>query len=91
LCIVFTSRKAVYLKEVKEISELKSFSIVQEYFGVLIQKIFMGEIVVSIVLLKIFNIIRKLGLKCKRKGRKTLALILKDVEISQDDWVRMAS
>ena len=91
LCIVFTSRKAIYEKEGKEISELKSFGIVQDYFDVLRQKIFKGEILVSSLLLKIFNLIRKLGLKCKRKGRKTLALILKDIEITEDELVKMAS
>ena len=92
LCVLFLhARKAIYKKEGKEISELKSFGIVQDYFDILRQKIFKGEIIVSALLLKIFNLIRKLGLKCKRKGRKTLALILKDIEITEDELVKMAS
>lgn len=91
MCIVFTSRKTIYAKKGKEISELKSFGIVQDYFDILRQKIFKGEIILSNLLLKTFNLIRKLGLKCKRKGRKTLALILKDIEISEDDLVKIAS
>ena len=75
----------------KEISELKSFGIVQDYFDVLRQKIFKGELIVLNLLLKIFNLIRKLGLKCKRKGRKTPALILKDIEITEAELVKMAS
>jgi hypothetical protein len=91
LCIVFTARKAIYKNEGKEISELKSFCVVQDYFDVLRQKIFKGEIILFNLLLKIFTLIRKSGLKCKRKGRKTLAFILKGTEISEDDLVKMVS
>jgi hypothetical protein len=83
--------KSYYEEEGKEISELKPFGIVQDYFDVLRQKIFKGEIIVSNLLLKIYNLIKKLGLKCKRKGRKTLALILKDIEITEEELVKMAS
>ena len=33
-CVVLISRKVIYLEEGKEISEIKSFGVVQEYFEV---------------------------------------------------------
>ncbi|WP_461207908.1 IS4 family transposase, partial [Clostridium sp. DL1XJH146] len=91
LSIVFTSRKLVYLNENKEISEIKSFGIVQEFFRPLRLKLFKSEFVAVNLLIKIYTSIKKLGIKSKKKGRKTSLFILKDVEITEDELLKMAS
>ena len=74
--IVFTSRDIVYEEDSKEISELKSFYQVHEFFTVLKSEIFRGEIAISTLLKKITNAIRRLVIKSKKKGFKTVNEIL---------------
>jgi len=91
LSIVFTSRRVIYLNENKEISEIKSFGIVQEYFYVLSKTIFRGKLALINLLLRILKSIKQSGIKSKRKGSKTSMLILKDLEITVDEMEKMAS
>jgi len=87
--IVFTSRDIVYEEDSKEISELKSFYQVHEFFTVLKSEIFKGEIAISTLLKKIISTIRRLGIKSKKKGWKTVNEILKYLQISNGDLVNM--
>jgi hypothetical protein len=88
---VFTFRRFIYLNENKEISEIKSFGIVQEYFYVLSKTIFRGKLALINLLLRILKSIKQSGIKSKRKGSKTSMLILKDLEITVDEMEKMAS
>jgi len=87
--IVFTSRDIIYEEDCKEISELKSFYQVHEFFTVLKSEIFKGEIAISTLLKKIINIIRRFGIKSKKKGFKTVNEILNYLQISNNDLVNM--
>lgn len=87
--IVFTARDIIYEETSKEISELKSFYQVHEFFTILKTEIFKGEIAVSNLLKKIINTIRKLGIKSKKKGCKIVNEILKYFQISNDYLVNM--
>lgn len=87
--IVFTAKDIIYEETSKEISELKSFYQVHEFFTILKTEIFKGEIAISNLLKKIINTIRKLGIKSKKKGCKIVNEILKYFQISNDDLVNM--
>ncbi len=87
--IVFTSRDIIYEEDSKEISELKSFYQVHEFFTVLKSEIFKGELAISTLLKKIINIIRRFGIKSKKKGFKTVNEILNYLQISNNDLVNM--
>ena len=81
----------IYLDENKEISEIKSFGIVQEYFYVLRNNIFKGKLALINLLSKVLNTIRKLGIKSKRKGSKTSMMILEGLEITVYEMEKIAS
>lgn len=89
--IVFTARKINYLKTGKELSEIKSFGAVKQYFNELYMNIFKGKIVLYQILNRILFSIQRYGIKSKKKGKKTAILILKNIEISEAGLVKMAS
>jgi hypothetical protein len=90
--IVFTSRDIISEENenAKEISEIKSFYQVHEFFVVLKTEIFRGEVAISKSLKRIINTIRRLGIKSRKKGYKTPYQILNYLKISNDDLVNMA-
>ena len=67
----------------------KKFYQVYEFFIVLKTEIFKGEIAISTLLKKIINIIRRLEIKSKKKGCKTVNEILNYLQISNNDLVNM--
>lgn len=87
--IVFTSRDIIHEEDSKEISELKSFYQVHEFFIVLKSEIFKGEIAILTLLKKIINAIRRFGIKSKKKGCKNINEILDYLKISNADLVNM--
>lgn len=66
--IVFTSSDIIHEEDSKDISELKSFYQVHEFFIFLKTEIFKGEIAISKLLKKIINAIRRLGIKSRKKA-----------------------
>ncbi|MFT5875404.1 MAG: hypothetical protein ACI8WT_004397 [Clostridium sp.] len=89
--IVFTARKLNYLKTGKELSEIKSFGTVKQYFNEIYMNIFKGKIVLYQILQRILISIQRYGTKSKKKGKKTPILILKSIKISVVGLVKMAS
>ncbi len=87
--IVFTARDVVYEKDFVEISEIKSFYQVTEFFCVLRREIFKGELAILKLLKTIINIINKLAKKSRKKGRKTVNEILGYLKISDADLENM--
>ena len=75
--IVFTTKDIVYQEKVIELSELKSFYILTEFFDRLRSEIFKGYLAILRLLKVIIATIIKLGKKSRRKGKKTLNEILK--------------
>ena len=87
--IVFTARDIIYEESSKEISEIKSFYQVHEFFTVFKTEIFKGEVAISTLIKKIINAIYRLGIKSKKKGYKTVHKILNYLQISNDDLANM--
>lgn len=65
----------------KEISELKAFNQVREFFTDLRRKIFGGELVVSILLNSIVEALRRFATKSIKKGNKSVSEILEYIAI----------
>ena len=89
--IVFTSRKINYSEKGKELSEIKSFGVVKQYFNELYINIFKGRFVLYQILLRILFSIQRYGLKSKKKGKQTPFFILQNIKISKADLVNMVS
>jgi hypothetical protein len=83
--IVCTGKKIILEKTKKEISPIKSFSIVKESFNKIREIIFKGEIVLIRFLSKIIASIMKYAIKSKKKGRKTTLEIIESIKISEFD------
>ena len=83
--IVSTGKKILWVESKKEISPMKSFGIVKEFFSSFRGKIFQGEIVLIRFLSKIIESIMKYGVKSKKKGKKTSFEIIESVKISEDE------
>lgn len=88
--IVFTSRTIIYQDDGKEISEIKSFQITQEYFNGQNGKIFNGDVLFSKLINKIFVAIKRFGIKSRKKSKKTPFLILMDIKITEDELEKIA-
>jgi hypothetical protein len=89
--IVFTSRDILYSEKNKEISEIKSFGIVLEYFDELKRNIFNNRIKLHQIFQRILTSIDRLGNKSMKKGKKTPRLIFQGIKIHKTDLVKMAS
>ena len=88
--IVFTSKDIIYEESDKEVSILKSFSLVNEYFITLKSDVFRNEFKKIIFFYNILNTIRKLGIKCKKKGKKTVNSILNFLKIKECKLVKLS-
>lgn len=89
--IVSTGKKIVYEETKKEISVIKSFSIVKEFFGEIREKIFKGEFVFLRFLNGIIESLVNYGIKSKRKGRKSTFSIIESVKITESELTNMVS
>lgn len=74
--IVFTAKNIILENDDKEISNFKSFDKVIEYFPMIQQEIFRGEVAIARVFKRLIFIIGRLGIKSKRKGMKSNKEIL---------------
>jgi hypothetical protein len=88
--IVFSARDIIYEEDSTEISELKSFYQVTEFFNTLRIEIFKGELAILKLIKTIINVIRKVEKKSRKKGRKTMTGILDYLKISVEDLEDMA-
>ncbi|MGH4050440.1 MAG: IS4 family transposase [Clostridium sp.] len=89
--IVFTARNLSYLKTGKELSEIKSFGTVKQYFNEIYMNIFKGKIVLNQIFHRIVSSIERYGVKSKKKDKKTPFLILQSLNKFEIDLVKMAS
>lgn len=89
--IVFTARKITYSTTGKEISEIKSFGIVKEYFNQLYGSIFKGNVVLYELFHRMVISIQRYGIKSIKKDKKTTIKILQNIKISEKDLLKMAS
>lgn len=89
--IVFTARKVIETTNEKEISEMKSFSMVQEFFPQLRRKLFKNTLLLRNLLKDIFNSIAAYGLKSKRGNKKTVFCILEGIKYKNTELEKLAS
>lgn len=88
--IVFTAKDIISEEDPSEISEIKSFYQVTEFFCILRSEIFKGELAILNLLKTIINTIRRLAKKSRRKGQKTINEILQYLKISVADLETIA-
>lgn len=88
--IVFTSKSIILEENKKEISELKAFGILIQYFPKLSFEIFKGEFYISRILKSILNNFRQLGIKSKKNYKKTALDILKLIKLESFEVTRFA-
>ena len=88
--IVFTARKIIYSTKGKELSELKSFGIVQQYSNEIYSNIFKGKVILYEIFRRIIISIQRYGIKSMRKDKKTAVIILQNIKISESDLLKMA-
>ena len=89
--IVFAAKDIIYEEYKKEVSILKSYSLVNEYFKAIKVDIFKSELKKISVLTDIISLISRLGTKCKKKGRKTVIEIIKFLEITETEFEEMGN
>jgi hypothetical protein len=89
--IVFTARNITYSTTGKELSELKSFGIVNQYSNELCTNIFKGKVILYEIILRIIISIQRYGIKSMRKDKKTSLTILKNIKIYESDLVELVS
>lgn len=87
--IVSTSKKIICEENKRDVSEIKSFSIVKEFFSEIRGKIFKGELVLLRFINRIIESILKYGIKSKRKGRKSTFSIIENIKIYESELVNM--
>ncbi|MFY8264549.1 IS4 family transposase [Clostridium perfringens] len=88
--IVFTSKSIILEEDKKEISELKAFGNLTQYFPKLSFEIFKGEFYISRILKSILNNFRRLGIKSKKNHKKTALDILKLIKLNSFEVVKFA-
>jgi len=88
--IVSTGKKITYEENRKEISEIRSFAIVKEFFSKIRWKIFKGKLVLFNFLNRIIKRILKYGRKSTKKGRKSTYSIIENVRIYESELVNIA-
>ena len=84
-------RKLNYLKTGKELSEIKSFGTVKQYFNEIYRTIFKSKIVLNQIVQRIVTSIERYGVKSVKKGKKTPFLILQNLKKSKIYLAKIAS
>jgi len=88
--IVFTVRKIAYSTTGKELSEIKSFGIVKQYFNELYKNIFRSKVILYEIFRRISTSIQRYGIKSKKKQKKTAFRILQTIKITESVLLKMA-
>ena len=88
--IVFTSKSIIFEEDNKEISELKSFGNLIQYFPKLSFEIFKGAFYINKILKRVLINFRNFGIKSKKNSKKTALDILKLIKINSFEIVKFA-
>ena len=88
--IVFTVRKIAYSTTGKELSEIKSFGIVKQYFNGLYKNIFRSKAILYEIFRRISTSIQGYGIKSKKKKKKSAFRILQTIKITESVLLKMA-
>lgn len=88
--IVFTSKSIILEEDKKEISELKAFGNLIQYFPKFSFEIFKGEFYISRILKNILSNFRRFRIKSKKNYKKTALDILKLIKLNSFEVVKFA-
>ncbi|XZM35289.1 IS4 family transposase (plasmid) [Clostridium perfringens] len=88
--IVFTSKSIILEEDKKEISELKAFGNLTQYFPKLSFEIFKGELYISRILKSVLSNFKRFGIKSKKNHKKTAFDILKLIKLESFELTRFA-
>lgn len=88
--IVFTSKSIILEEDNKEISEIKAFGNLIQYFPKLSFDIFKGEFYISRILKNVLSNFRRFGIKSKKNYKKTALDILKLIKLNTYEVVKFA-
>lgn len=83
--IIFTSREITNAESAKDISILKSFNLVNEYFYTVTKNIFKSELNKMSFLNSVIQTIQRLGTKSIRNNRLQVFKILEYLKISENE------
>ena len=84
------SYKIAYSTTGKELSEIKSFGIVKQYFYELYKNIFKSKVMLYEIFQRISVSIQRYGIKSKKKQKKTAIKILKTTKMTENVLLKMA-
>ena len=88
--IVFTSKSIILEEDNKEISELKAFGNLIQYFPKLSFEIFKGEFLIIRILKNVLSNFRRFGIKSKKNHKKIVFDILKLIKLEPFEVTRFA-
>lgn len=88
--IVSTSKSIILEEDKKEISELKAFGNLIQYFPKLSFEIFKGEFYISRILKSVLSNFKRFGIKSKKNHKKTAFDILKLIKLESFELIRFA-
>jgi len=88
--IVFTAKNIIMEEEDKEISEIKSFGAIAQYLPKLAHKIFKSELCIIRILKRIILNFKRLGIKSRKKHKKTVFDILQILKLKPYEIEKIA-
>ncbi|MGL4848339.1 MAG: IS4 family transposase [Clostridium sp.] len=88
--IVFTAKEITNAESGKDISILKSFNLVNEYFYTVTKNIFKSELNKMSFLNSVIQTLQRLGTKSIRNGRTQVFEIIESLKISENELEKMA-
>lgn len=88
--IVFTAKNIIMEEDDKEISEIKSFGALAQYLPKLAHEIFKGELCIIRILKRIIANFKMLGIKSRKKHKKTVFDILQILKLKPYEIEKIA-
>lgn len=88
--IVFTAKNIIMEEDNKEISEIKSFGALAQYLPKLATEIFKGELCIIRILKRIICNFKRLGIKSRKKNKKTVFDILQILTLKLSEIEKIA-
>ncbi|MDK2587531.1 IS4 family transposase [Romboutsia sedimentorum] len=88
--IVFTAKNIIMEEEDKEISEIKAFGAIAQYLPKLAHKIFKSELCIIRILKRIILNFKRLGIKSRKKHKKTVFDILQILKLKPYEIEKIA-
>lgn len=88
--IVSTAKNVILEEDGKEISEIKSFGALAQYLPKLANEVFKGELCIIRTLKRIMFNFKRLGIKSRKRHKKTVFDILEIIELKPSEIEKIA-